>query len=36
MGPPTACYGDSFTFLYVDDDRTLQETHVSPHDPLRK
>jgi hypothetical protein len=24
----TACYGDSFTSLYVDDVRTSQETHV--------
>jgi hypothetical protein len=26
----TACYGDSFTFLYVDDVRTSQETHYWP------
>jgi hypothetical protein len=25
-----ARYGDSFTFLYVDDIRTSQETHESP------
>jgi hypothetical protein len=24
----TACYGDSFTFLYVDDVRTSEETHL--------
>jgi hypothetical protein len=24
----TACYGDSFTFLYVDDVRTSQETQA--------
>jgi hypothetical protein len=24
----TACYGDSFTCLYVDDVRTSQETHL--------
>jgi hypothetical protein len=24
----TACYKDSFTFLYVDDIRTPQETHL--------
>jgi hypothetical protein len=24
----TACYRDSFTFLYVDDVRTSQETHL--------
>jgi hypothetical protein len=23
-----ACYGNSFTFLYVDDDDTSQETHL--------
>jgi hypothetical protein len=23
-----ACYGDRFTFFYVDDDSTSQETHV--------
>jgi hypothetical protein len=25
----TACYGDSFTFLYVDDVRTSQEARAS-------
>jgi hypothetical protein len=25
-----ACYGDSFTFLYVDDVRTSQETTYGP------
>jgi hypothetical protein len=25
---PTACYGDSFTFLYVDDIRPWQDTQV--------
>jgi hypothetical protein len=24
----TECYGDSFTFLYVDDVRASQETHI--------
>jgi hypothetical protein len=24
----TACYGDRYTFLYVDDVRTSQETHL--------
>jgi hypothetical protein len=24
----TACYGESFTFVYGDDVRTSQETHV--------
>jgi hypothetical protein len=24
----TACYGDSFTYVYVDDVRTSQETHL--------
>jgi hypothetical protein len=24
--PSTSCYGDRFTFSYVDDDRTSQET----------
>jgi hypothetical protein len=28
--PSTACYGGSFTFVYVDDVRTLQETHLRP------
>jgi hypothetical protein len=30
-----ACYGDSFTFLYVGDVRTLQETPMDPHGLLR-
>jgi hypothetical protein len=25
----TACFGDSFTLVYVDDARTSQETHTS-------
>jgi hypothetical protein len=24
----TACYGDGFTFAYVDDARTSQQTHL--------
>jgi hypothetical protein len=30
----TAYYGDSFTFLYVDDVRTSEETHSMGHDSL--
>jgi hypothetical protein len=26
----TACYGDSFTFLYADEDRTSQEIQALP------
>jgi hypothetical protein len=31
----TACYRDSFTFLYVDDVRTSQETRTGLHGLLR-
>jgi hypothetical protein len=31
-----ACYRDSFTFLYVGDNRTSQETHMGLHGLLRR
>jgi hypothetical protein len=31
----TACYGDRFTFLYVDDVRTSHETHQGPPRPVK-
>jgi hypothetical protein len=31
----TDCYGDSFTFLYIDDVRTSQETHLWPSTAYR-
>jgi hypothetical protein len=27
-GPPTACYRDSFTFIHVNDVRTLQDIYL--------
>jgi hypothetical protein len=32
----TACYRDSFTFLYVDDVRTSQETRMDLHFLLQR
>jgi hypothetical protein len=31
----TACYGDSFTFLYVNDDCTSQERHACLYSLIR-